>query len=128
MKQEVYKSDFIDAFKKMERYEDFGYNALSALFDFLNSQEKATGVEMMLDVIALCCDYTKYDSIADIASNHRLWFHVDAAYGGFFILTSKKKLFKGIEGKEYYNKYFIIADIQERLHSTHRKIFFKKIK
>jgi hypothetical protein len=38
------------------------------------------------------------------------------------------KLFKGIEGKEYYNKYFIIADIQERLHSTHRKIFFKKIK
>lgn len=35
--------------------------------------------------------------IADVAMNHKLWFHVDAAYGGFFILTSKKDLFKGIE-------------------------------
>ncbi|MCO5259229.1 MAG: aminotransferase class I/II-fold pyridoxal phosphate-dependent enzyme [Crocinitomicaceae bacterium] len=37
------------------------------------------------------------DLIADIAQKHQLWFHVDAAYGGFFILTSKKGLFKGIE-------------------------------
>lgn len=35
--------------------------------------------------------------IAEIASKHNLWLHVDAAYGGFFILTSKKDLFKGIE-------------------------------
>jgi glutamate/tyrosine decarboxylase-like PLP-dependent enzyme len=26
-----------------------------------------------------------------------MWFHIDAAYGGFFIMTSKKELFKGIE-------------------------------
>lgn len=37
------------------------------------------------------------DDMADIAHKHNLWFHVDAAYGGFFILTSKKDLFKGIE-------------------------------
>ncbi|WP_226064385.1 pyridoxal phosphate-dependent decarboxylase family protein [Kaistella polysaccharea] len=37
------------------------------------------------------------DEIADIAQNYKMWFHVDAAYGGFFILTSKKELFKGIE-------------------------------
>lgn len=37
------------------------------------------------------------DEIAEIAHKHRLWFHVDAAYGGFFILTSRKHLFKGIE-------------------------------
>lgn len=36
------------------------------------------------------------DAIADIAERYGLWFHVDAAYGGFFILTSKKDLFKGI--------------------------------
>lgn len=36
--------------------------------------------------------------IADIAQANQLWFHVDAAYGGFFILTDlKKDLFKGIE-------------------------------
>lgn len=37
------------------------------------------------------------DAIAEISKKHNLWFHVDAAYGGFFILTSKKECFKGIE-------------------------------
>lgn len=37
------------------------------------------------------------NKIADIAAKQKLWFHVDAAYGGFFILTSKKNLFKGIK-------------------------------
>ena len=37
------------------------------------------------------------DEIATIAKKHKMWFHVDAAYGGFFIMTSKKALFKGIE-------------------------------
>lgn len=37
------------------------------------------------------------NEIAAIAKKHKLWFHIDAAYGGFFIMTSKKELFKGIE-------------------------------
>lgn len=37
------------------------------------------------------------DKIADIAKKNNLWFHVDGAYGGFFIMTSKRDLFKGIE-------------------------------
>lgn len=37
------------------------------------------------------------DEIADISHKHNLWFHVDGAYGGFFYLSSKKHLFKGIE-------------------------------
>ena len=37
------------------------------------------------------------DKIADIAERYKLWYHVDAAYGGFFILTAVKERFKGIE-------------------------------
>ena len=37
------------------------------------------------------------NDIAAIAKKHKMWFHVDAAYGGFFMMTSKKELFKGIE-------------------------------
>ncbi len=38
------------------------------------------------------------DSIANITQFHDLWFHIDAAYGGFFILVdSQKEKFKGIE-------------------------------
>ncbi len=37
-------------------------------------------------------------TIGEIAKANNLWFHVDGAYGGFFILTKQKKaLFKGIE-------------------------------
>lgn len=38
------------------------------------------------------------DAIADIAEQHDIWFHVDAAYGGFFLLLDElKPLFHGIE-------------------------------
>lgn len=38
------------------------------------------------------------DIIADISQTNDLWLHIDAAYGGFFILTDlKKDLFNGIE-------------------------------
>ncbi len=37
-------------------------------------------------------------AIGKIAKQHNLWYHIDGAYGGFFILAeSKKHLFKGIE-------------------------------
>lgn len=36
--------------------------------------------------------------ISEIAKKHELWYHIDAAYGGFFILTDEKRAaFKGIE-------------------------------
>lgn len=38
------------------------------------------------------------DALADIAQEEQLWFHVDGAYGGFFILADNvKHLLKGIE-------------------------------
>lgn len=38
------------------------------------------------------------DKIANLALEFRLWFHVDAAYGGFFMLADEEKhAFKGIE-------------------------------
>lgn len=40
------------------------------------------------------------NEISEIAKRYKMWFHVDAAYGGFFILTSKKNLFKGIENAD----------------------------
>ena len=38
------------------------------------------------------------NAIASIAEEHQLWFHVDAAYGGFFQLTTQgKEVMSGIE-------------------------------
>ena len=41
---------------------------------------------------------TPLDDIAEIALANDMWFHVDAAYGGFFLLVDElKDKFKGIE-------------------------------
>ncbi|MCO5292203.1 MAG: aminotransferase class V-fold PLP-dependent enzyme [Chitinophagaceae bacterium] len=72
------------------------------------------------------------NEIADVAEKYKMWFHVDAAYGGFFILTSKKDLFAGIERtdsiivdphKSMFLPYglgaVLIKDKKAALHSNH---------
>ena len=62
MKQSVNIYDFERAFKRCER-ENFSYDGLKALFEYLEEFEDGTGEEVELDVIALCCEYAEYDSL-----------------------------------------------------------------
>ena len=58
MKQSVNFCAFVDAFHAHQRYDQFGYEALKVIFDYLEEYEDSTGEEIELDVIAICCDYT----------------------------------------------------------------------
>lgn len=69
MKQTINFNDFIDAFHAFKRYDQFGYEALQVLFDYLEQYEEDTGEELELDVIALCCDYSA-DTVTDIATEY----------------------------------------------------------
>ena len=69
MKQTVTESDFRDAFRAMGRTDQFSYEGLGVLFDYLESYEEDTGEELELDVIALCCDYYE-DTWESIAENY----------------------------------------------------------
>ena len=71
MKTTLNKSAFMDAFHAYDRYEQFGYEALSSLFDYLEDLESDMGEEIELDVIALCCDYS-VDTVLDIAEAYRI--------------------------------------------------------
>ena len=71
MKTTVTKSSFIDAFRTMGRFDQFGYDALSILFDYFEDMEADTGEEMELDVIAICCDYA-VDTVEDIAETYTI--------------------------------------------------------
>ena len=64
MKQNVSEYDFIDAFMKI-RPDNFSRNGLQCLYDYLIEFEDGTGEEIELDVIALCCDFTEYESLDD---------------------------------------------------------------
>lgn len=71
MKTTIDLYDFRDAFHRMGRADQFSYEGLRILFDYLEEMERDIGEELELDVIALCCDYSE-DTIESIAENYRL--------------------------------------------------------
>ena len=50
-------SDFRDAFRSAGRKDQFSYDGLRVIFDYLEEYEESTGEPVELDVIAICCDY-----------------------------------------------------------------------
>lgn len=55
MKTTVNKSQFRDAFIRMDRKAQFSYEALGLLFDYFEEIDE----DMELDVIAICCEYSE---------------------------------------------------------------------
>ena len=62
--------DFIDAFKKMGRENNFSYDGLVALHEYLEMLEDDLGQPIELDVIALCCEYTEYDNLEEFKADY----------------------------------------------------------
>ncbi len=71
MKQTINFSDFVDAFRAYDRYDQFGYQALMVIFEYLEEYEESTGEELELDVISICCEFST-DNWMDIASNYSI--------------------------------------------------------
>ena len=55
--------DFQDAFKNHGRGNQFTYEGLNALYDYLEEYEEETGESIELDVIAICCEYSEYENL-----------------------------------------------------------------
>ena len=71
MKQTVNRNNFHDAFRNMGRGEQFSYEALNALYDYLEEMYADGEEEYELDVVALCCEYAE-DSIANVLKAYSL--------------------------------------------------------
>lgn len=61
MKQNVTQDMFIDAFKAI-RPDNFTYEGLVALYDYLEEQCDYDNYEYELDVIAFCCEFSEYST------------------------------------------------------------------
>jgi len=59
--QEISKTDFIDQFNI--RSENFSREGLEALYGYF--EELSEDQNIKFDVIAICCDFTEYDSLAE---------------------------------------------------------------
>jgi len=58
MKTTVYFSEFCDYFRKI-RPDNFSYQGLRILFDYIEEIDDSCGIESELDVIGLCCDFAE---------------------------------------------------------------------
>ena len=67
MKQNVTESMFRDAFRDCGRGDQFSYEALGLLYEFIEQLDEDCGTETEIDVIALCCDFyeSTWEEIAD---------------------------------------------------------------
>ena len=87
MKQSVSIYDFEMAFKRCER-ENFSYDGLKALFEYLEQLGDDIGEEIELDVIALCCEYAEYDSLKEYNDAY------DTKYGEIDLIQDDTTLIK----------------------------------
>lgn len=57
--QTLSKSSFIDAFKQLSRKDQFSYEALEAIFDYLEEYSDSTGEPVEFDIVWICCDWAE---------------------------------------------------------------------
>ncbi len=62
---------FREAFRLAERMDQFSYEGLEVLFDYLENLSDDTGEPVELDPVAMCCDYSE-DTFEGIAANYRI--------------------------------------------------------
>ena len=60
---------FCDSF--WDTYKDnFSYHGKRALFDYLENLSEDTGEDIELDIVALCCEYTEFESLKELQKSY----------------------------------------------------------
>ena len=78
MKEYVNEHTFRDRFMRSDNYKNnFSYEGLTALFEYIEELEDDIGEEIEFDMIALCCEYSEYDNIEDF---NQQYSHVKDGY------------------------------------------------
>ena len=70
MKNTINFNDFCDAWTTYGRNSSFTYEGKQALFEWLEELEQDTGEEIELDIVALDCQFSEYESLAEIQENY----------------------------------------------------------
>tara|TARA_R100000329_G_C7526430_1_gene185680 strand:- start:146 stop:448 length:303 start_codon:yes stop_codon:yes gene_type:complete len=71
MKETITKYQFIDWFRSSDNYRNnFSYDGLGALFDYIEELERDIGEDIEFDPIALCCEYSEYDSFEELKDDY----------------------------------------------------------
>ena len=70
MKKTINYYDFKREFNEFGRGNQYSTQGLKSLFDYLEELSEDCGIEIELDVIALCCEFVEYDSLEDFHNEY----------------------------------------------------------
>lgn len=59
MIQTIQLSDFRTAFARMDRKDQFSYEGLELIFDYIEDYERDNSEQTELDVISICCEWNE---------------------------------------------------------------------
>ena len=62
----VTQTEFVDRFVKIDRENNFSYWGRIALFEYFEQLEEDLGEQIEFDPIAICCEYTEYESLDEL--------------------------------------------------------------
>jgi hypothetical protein len=62
--------DFVNEFEQMGRGNQFTNSGLLGLYEMLEEYQDQTTEPLVLDVIALCCEYTEYGDAIECANDY----------------------------------------------------------
>ena len=69
MKETVNEHRFVDGFRECKRENNFSYEGRQAMYEYFTETEH-DGFEIEYDPIAICCEYTEYESIKEYNENY----------------------------------------------------------
>lgn len=81
MKKTINEDDFVQAFDDYNRADNFSCEGRRAMYEYLTNYEDETG-ELELDPIALCCEYSEFDSAMDAAKEYSNIFELESELSG----------------------------------------------
>ena len=70
MKKTISENEFVYEFKEMGREDNFSDYGLRQLFNYLEDYSEDTNTEIELDVIAICCEFTEYESLKALQEDY----------------------------------------------------------
>ena len=61
---------FRSRFEDYRRVENFGYDGIEALYNYLDQVATDSDTPIKFDCIALCCEYSRYENLAEFQKDY----------------------------------------------------------
>jgi len=106
----VTEQEFVLRFDKIGRSENFTPWGRVALFNYLEEYEEETGQQIEFDPIALCCEFSEYESLEELNEAYGKEFE-DLEEVRDYTHVIEVEVIGVVEGElSRYNKGFIVQD------------------